>query len=82
VPAVTPEARERARAAARAKYAEEKRNPIEISTLGAYRGPRDGTEEKDSLCPGCGKRYMPEDFSLDEYGNTVEPFLCLSCRCS
>ena len=83
MPAVTEEARERAKAYAREKYAEEKRNPIDISIIGAYRGPKDEnhnlvSEGRDARCV-CGERFGPLDFNMDALGRLIEPTLCWRC---
>lgn len=81
MPARTPEAKERAKAAARERYAREKALEHPISTEGAYRARGLG-EGKNALCPGCGMRYSEQDFQVDEFGNAIEPTLCLACRSS
>jgi hypothetical protein len=81
MPAVSEEAKERARARARERYREQKALEHPISTEGAYRAKGLG-DGKNAVCPGCGKRFGPEDFTIDPYGNAIDPTLCLACRSS
>ena len=83
MPARTEEARERAKAAARDKYASERAEHRRVDIKGAYRGPGNGDEgEPPNECAGCGERYKPHDYITDTNGSLVEPVLCLSCRTS
>jgi hypothetical protein len=83
MPAVTEEARDRAKAHSRAKYAEEKKLIHSIDTRGAYRGPMDGnhklvSEGRDARC-ACGELFGPRDFETDSLGRLIEPTRCWRC---
>lgn len=78
-PAVTEEAKDRAKAHAREKYAEEKKLAHFIDTRGAYRGPKDGNEGQDARC-GCGELFGVRDFKTDALGRLIEPDRCWRCN--
>lgn len=77
MPAVTEEAKERAKASAREKY-ERKKLGYTLDTRGAYRGPPDGSDGLDARCV-CGERFGSLDFGMDEFGRLIEPTLCWRC---
>ncbi len=79
MPAVTEEAKDRAKASAREKYAQEKKLAHTIDTRGAYRGPPDGNEGQDARC-ACGELFGSRDFETDEFGRLIEPDRCWRCR--
>ena len=80
MPAVTEEAKDRAKAHAREKYAEEKKLAHSIDTRGAYRGPGGGDEGQSANCAGCGELFGPRDFEIDAVGRLIEPTLCWRCK--
>lgn len=87
MPARSEEARERAKAAARAKYAEDREQHRRVDIKGFYRGPRENGElesegQDPGCCPGCGDLYKPQDFTTDRDGILQEPTLCVGCRSS